>query len=119
MTGQKRNRKGQCDSACRSVCSFSISREPCCQLLRFVSVVTVPAVDLQPLANAPFIVADDGELLQPRHVCTDLFSDLGPRSRALPLAYSVLVSFLNGAGCLTASDLAAPEVRYRCDAFVT
>ena len=63
------------------------------------------------LASAPYIVADDGTLVIGRHVCVDLFSDLGPHARAVPTYLAALTPFLVEVGhALTSSALAAPEV---------
>jgi len=63
------------------------------------------------LASAPYVVADDGTMLPGRHVCVDLFADLGPHARAVPNYLTPLVPFLvEVGGALTSSALAAPEV---------
>ena len=63
------------------------------------------------LASAPYIVADDGAMVLGRHVCVDLFSDLGPHARAVPTYLQPLQLFLvEVGGALTSSALAAPEV---------
>ena len=38
----------------------------------------------QALSDVPFVLADDGCFVMPRHLCFDLGADLGPRARAVP-----------------------------------
>ena len=63
------------------------------------------------LVDAPFIIADDGAMLPARHVCTELFADLGPTARACPAYLSSLCDFLTSVGgALTSASLAAEEI---------
>ena len=63
------------------------------------------------LASAPFVVLSDGSLIPGRHVCVDLFDDLGPQARATPPYLAPLSAFLvDVGGALTSAALAAPEV---------
>jgi len=68
------------------------------------------------LADAPFLVADDGTLLPGRHVCTELFSDLGPYARACPSYMAALIPFLDEVGgVLSSTQLAGASVEVRSD----